>query len=191
MPDDSDDLERIDSDIRVNERMHQLTEEAGEPLDGTHSPDAESLWRYFASLEVGRVGCYFDELIRAGVELPPPEDLDDAAVTAKLGELFEALARMRVFFSGTDHLSDRQLYEKLLRETLAEPTTLVEMDENSACHFDLSSSGEYQDEWLRYYADEESRQRWAKDFPEDEMPPHEAPPFDRDRHLPGARHGGE
>src|SRR5215212_9364405 len=105
MPDDPDDLERIDSEIRVNERMHRLAEEAGEPLDGTHSPSAESFWRYVASFEVGRVSCYFDELLRAGVELPPPEDLDDAAVTATLWELFEALARMRVFFSSTDHLS--------------------------------------------------------------------------------------
>jgi hypothetical protein len=91
---------------------------------------------------------------------------------------------MRVFFSGTDHLSDRQLYVKLWQDTLREPTEIVEMDENSACHFDLVSTGEYPDEYLRFYADEQTRQRWARDFPEDVIPPHETPPFDRDRKLP-------
>lgn len=37
---------------------------------------------------------------------------------------------------------------------------------------------------LRYCADEDYREDWAKQFPEDPLPPHEDPPFDRDRLLP-------
>jgi hypothetical protein len=37
---------------------------------------------------------------------------------------------------------------------------------------------------LRYYADDEVRKDWAKDFPDSELPPHETPPYDRDRLLP-------
>ncbi len=50
----------------------------------------------------------------------------------------------------------------------------------------VNSSGSERDihAWLKYYADEETRQRWAEDFPNDVVPPHEDPPYDRDRHLP-------
>ena len=38
--------------------------------------------------------------------------------------------------------------------------------------------------WLTYYADEESREYWRHDFPEEDIPAHQNPPYDRDRHLP-------
>jgi hypothetical protein len=38
--------------------------------------------------------------------------------------------------------------------------------------------------WLKYYADEEERQRWNLDFPDHPLPAHEPLSFDRDRHLP-------
>ena len=37
---------------------------------------------------------------------------------------------------------------------------------------------------LKYYDDEEERFHWHKSFPEDTIPDHEDPPYDRDRHLP-------
>ena len=53
-------------------------------------------------------------------------------------------------------------------------------------HLDMVGSGSEEDIalYLKYYADEDERQRWAKEWPGDPVPPHEAPPFDRDRHLP-------
>jgi hypothetical protein len=36
----------------------------------------------------------------------------------------------------------------------------------------------------KFYASEESRQRWLRDFPDEPMPPHEDPPYDRDGNLP-------
>lgn len=60
------------------------------------------------------------------------------------------------------------------------------LDESSAWHIDLTGSGSEEDTYLylKYYADEEARQRWAADFPDDEMPEHAEPLFDRDRYLP-------
>jgi hypothetical protein len=93
---------------------------------------------------------------------------------------------MRVFLSQTDHLSDRELYILLWGDTLREPVKDMPLDESSAWHIDLLGGGGEEDTrlYMKYYADEETRRRWLADFPEDEMPPHEEPPYDRDRFLP-------
>jgi hypothetical protein len=51
---------------------------------------------------------------------------------------------------------------------------------------DLTGSGSDEDNhvYLRYYADEKYRRDWANDWPDDTVPEHEDPPFDRDRYLP-------
>ena len=38
--------------------------------------------------------------------------------------------------------------------------------------------------YLKYYADEQWRSQWAEEFPLDQIPEKEPPPYDRDRHLP-------
>ena len=128
----------------------------------------------------------FDLLVQGGMELPAPEELADSQLTAKLWEVIRGLAMLRMFLYNTDHLSDRELYEKLWHEVLREENPVMPVNENSACHIDLVSSGSEEDNelYLRYYADEEDRQLWAKDWPNDVMPKHEAPSYDRDRHLP-------
>jgi hypothetical protein len=51
---------------------------------------------------------------------------------------------------------------------------------------DLTGSGSEEDNqtFLKYYADENYRQQWARDWPDDNIPDHEDAPFDRDRFLP-------
>jgi hypothetical protein len=134
---------------------------------------------------------HFQELVDAGIELLAPESMDDEQLAAKLSEVIEALAGMRVFLSQTDHLSDRELYTLLWSDTLQESVKDMPLDESSAWHIDLLSGDGEEDTrlYMKYYADEETRQRWLADFPDDEVPPHEEPPFNRDRHLPRA-HGG-
>lgn len=133
---------------------------------------------------------HFQELVDAGVELPAPESMDDLQLAAKLSEVLDALARMRVFLSQTDHLSDRELYTQLWGDTLREPVKDMRRDESSAWHIDFLSGGGEENTrlYMKYYADEETRRHWLADFPDDEMPPHEEPPYNRDRHLPQA-HG--
>jgi len=57
------------------------------------------------------------------------------------------------------------------------------------CHIDFLSSGSDEDNYLylKYYADEDHRQRWHNDWPNDVMPPHEDPVYDRDSKLPKPR----
>lgn len=115
---------------------------------------------------------------RAGVELPPRDRLTDAQLAAKLEELFAALAILGVGLRSTDHLSDRELYSRLVDDLLH--------DAGAGSELDLVGSGSHEETrtWLRYYADERERRGWLRRFPSYDMPPHEALPFDRDRTLP-------
>ena len=47
-----------------------------------------------------------------------------------------------------------------------------------------SGSDEDNELYLKYYADEDYRQRWHKDWPNDVIPPHVDPPYNRDSKLP-------
>ena len=115
-----------------------------------------------------------------------PEALDDEQLARKLGELIQRLALMRIFLDETDHLSDRELYTLLWSDMLHEETKAVTLDEDSACH--MSPLGGCSEEdaqlYLKYYADEEWRCDWQKQYPEETLPDHEDPPYDRDRFLP-------
>ena len=146
----------------------------------------EQFWEHVVAFEESEWITSFELLEQGGMELPAPEELDDSQLTAKLWEVIRGLAMLRMFLYNTDHLSDRELYEELWYEVLREENPDMPVNENSACHIDLVGSGSEEDNerYLRYYADEEDRQLWAKDWPDDDIPEHEATPYDRDRHLP-------
>ena len=146
----------------------------------------EQFWEYVVAYEEAEWITSFDLLVQSGIKLPAPEELDDSQLTAKLWEVIHGLAMLRMFLYSTDHLSDRELYEELWHEVLREENPVMPINEDSACHIDLVSSGSEEDNelYLRYYADEEARHHWAQDWPNDAMPTHETPPYDRDRHLP-------
>jgi hypothetical protein len=176
-------------------RVRALQEEAGR-LAGCEvrawesdalSPDArERFWSYVLAWEAAPWTTNFQRLVEAGVELPEPQALADAALSAKLWEVIDRLAAIRVFLSDTDHLSDRELYTALWREVLREETKALDDDPDGAHHISLVGSGSEVDtrNYQRFYADAAARRSWRKEFPEDELPPPETPPFDRDRLLP-------
>jgi hypothetical protein len=62
-------------------------------------------------------------LLELGVVPYPPQDLSaDAELHEALWTVLEALAAQRVYLLNTDHLNDRQLYERLFYKILDEPT---------------------------------------------------------------------
>jgi hypothetical protein len=192
--DDSVDPDRIDQEIRINELKEEARELAGGDMVAWESADcppgiAEGFWDSVVAFEKAPRSCDFLRLEEMGVELPEPHSIQDSALPGKLREIFEALAKVNTFFTSTDHYSDRELYTHLWEDTLREITVLMPPEAGYNCTYDLVSSGSEEDihAWLKYYADEEARQRWAKDFPDYVVPPHEDPPYDRDRHLPQHR----
>jgi len=146
----------------------------------------EEFWKHVVEYEEAPWTTHFQQLERAGVSLPAPETLNDQEVTTKLWEVISKLAQLRVFLEDTDHLSDRELYTTLWGDVLREETKDVLLDQDSACHIQLLSDGseEHTQLYLKYFADEKWRNDWHEQFPDDPMPEHEDPPYDRDRLLP-------
>ena len=125
-------------------------------------------------------------LENSGLEVPAPETLDDNALKIKLKEMIDRMASVGAYLLHTNHLSDRDLYAYLYHEALREETVLFPENPSYAYMIDLTGSGSEDDNqtYLKYYADEQYRRQWAHDWPDDRMPDHEEPPFDRDRFLP-------
>jgi hypothetical protein len=147
--------------------------------------------RQLEALEHGPFTTDFDRLVGAGVKLPKPESLSDAEATTKLSEVIAGLARFRVFLYHTDHLSDRELYAQLWNDLLHNEVPTA--DDYGVWHLDVVGTGSDENTryYLQFYADEEDRRDWLISFPDYELPSHEDPPYDRDRHLPKADDGWE
>ena len=126
------------------------------------------------------------ELQQAGASLPPPDALNDAELPVRLWELIGELAVLAIVLEFSDHLSDRQLYGYLWG-WLFEEDTLRMQPPGHVLHLDVVSSrsphGAYN--FLKYYADDRLRQRFARDFPFVPLPEHVDPPYKRDHLLPG------
>jgi hypothetical protein len=151
----------------------------------------EGFWKYIVDYEEAPWTTHFQQLENAGVALPATDSLKDEELTAKLWEIIQKLALMRVFISQTDHLSDRELYTHLWTESLREETKALGMAAGGAWHIEMlgSYSGEDMQLFLKYYADDDFRRQWHKDWPKDPIPAHEDPPYDRDRLLPKVDYG--
>jgi hypothetical protein len=151
----------------------------------------EGFWKYVVDYEEAPWTTNFQQLEKAGVSLPAPDSLRDEELTAKLWEIIQKLALLHVFIEQTDHLSDRELYTHLWTDTLREESKAMPMIAGSAWHIDLLGSYSEEDMllYLKYYADEDWRRQWHKDWPNDPIPPHKDPPYDRDRLLPKPDYG--
>ncbi len=160
---------------------------AAEPDDCP--PDlAAELMNQLVALDQAPQTTHFDQLRHRGISLPAPATLSDEQLRNKLEEVVRTLAEMNVFICSTNHLNDRQLYDRLWSDVLHEWTMDAEMPDMT-CYLDLVGSGSDKDiaDWLRYYADAEDRARWQRDFPCHALPTRAKPAFNRDRSLPRPR----
>jgi hypothetical protein len=124
-------------------------------------------------------------LARHGYTPLPPAGLDDRQLPGRLWEWLYAAAARRFFFCSSNHLSDRDFYTLLWEQWLDEPTADIPLEaetNTTTIVSDFNAAGlSHEEIWLRYYADDADRVPMG---PGELIPPHEDPPFDRDRFLP-------
>ena len=150
--------------------------------------EIERLDRFFGGEERGEVP--IDLLRASGLDLPDDDSLlDDATLHTRLWELIIAMAGIGMVLEDTDHLSDRGLYRFLVTDGLKEEAPLSP-GALSTWHLSAIGCGSEEDGLihLRYYADDDARQRWEREFG-GPIPLKEPLPFDRDRLLPISRDG--
>jgi hypothetical protein len=155
-------------------------------LDSMPADMEEEFLRHVLEYETAAPISLMSLLANAGLEVLAPEQLDKDTLRGKLKEIIERMASLGAYLLHTDHLSDRELYEYLYHDALREEVVLFPENPSYAYMIDLTGSGGDEDNqtYLKYYADEEHRRQWAHDWPDDPLPDHEDPPFDRDRFLP-------
>jgi hypothetical protein len=146
----------------------------------------EEFLRHVLEYETAEPISLFRLIENSGLKIPAPDDLGPEALTTKLSEIIARMASLGAYVLHTNHLSDRALYEYLYHDGLREEAVLFPENPSYAYMIDLTGSGSHEDNqvFLKYYADEQYRQQWATDWPDDPMPEREVPPFDRDRFLP-------
>lgn len=173
---------------RINKLRAELEKLGGSTstLESMPADMEEEFLRHVLEYETAEQISLLRLLENSGLEVPPPESLEDDALKIKLKEIIDRMASVGSYLLHTNHLSDRDLYDYLYHEALREETVLFPENPSYAYMIDLTGSGSEDDNqtYLKYYADEEYRRRWAHDWPNDPMPEHEEPPFDRDRFLP-------
>lgn len=180
------------------EKALRLGELRKEVLDRTDGPTFEAgtenlpldiqtaFWEHVLAFESAEETTVAERLKNeAGFVPTPPDDLRGEEENKRaLWQLLEALASVRVFLWGTDHLSDTELYRLLVGEALPGPTTVPPTGSEWNCRITAFEYGNDDDPdgtdiWLRYYADDQTREEW-----DEEVPPKEPLPYDRDRFLP-------
>ena len=117
------------------------------------------------------------------IDVPSPEKLTEKALTTKLWQVIHGLLRHAVVLCNTDHLSDRDLYTQLWKETLRKEFTNPRYH---TLHVDMTQTGadNGMGTYLKYYASEAQRQMYLEVYPDYKMPRHVEPPLRRDHLIP-------
>src|SRR5262245_49856701 len=180
--------EEPDQEQRIAKLREQLEKLGGSTvsLEAMPADVEEEFLRHVLEYETAEPITLFLWLENSGFEITPPDQLDSDRLTTRLKQLIAQMASLGAYLLHTNHLTDRELYEYLYNDGLREEAVLFPENPSYAYLLDLTGSGSEEDNqiYLKHYADEEQRKHWALDWPDDSIPGHEDPPFDRDQHLP-------
>ena len=180
--------EEPDQEQRIAKLREEIKKLGGNTMSIEDMPAdmEEEFLRHVLEYETAEPISLFRLLENSGLKLLVPGSLTDDDLTPKLKEIIERMSSLGAYLLHTNHLSDRELYEYLYNDGLREEAVLFPENPSYAYMIDLTGSGSEEDNqiYLKYYADAEHRIQWALDWPDDIIPDHEDPPFDRDRHLP-------
>jgi hypothetical protein len=130
-------------------------------MSDDHDPIAEleRLDRFFDGEEEGERP--IDVLYTKGLTIPDGTTLDDESLRASLWEVINGMASIGMYLDSTDHMSDRELYRYLVTDALCEETILPVDGSDGGWHLSPIGGGSEEDNdvYLRYYADDDMRQR--------------------------------
>ena len=161
LPKSANEVEQLLLNARLREEMEPFRDESVDRMDPHHlttRAENEFLklmldWEYAPVLPIGH---WFSPPL----ELPNPAQLDDRQIHQQLWYAIHRLYEQAIVLAYTDHLSDRQLYSILLRDIL--PAAEKKMQRRAGhlfwCFIDPEEDEEI---WLRYYASDAQRARWA------------------------------
>ncbi len=190
-PGEDDDPSGVDSEIRIENLKDEIAATIGGEITEMKSGDVppaveEAFLEQVRDLERDGWQRPIDELAARGAVPLPPSELTDETIAAKLWELLHNLACRGFYALHTDHLSDRELYAALWDKGLREEAILPGRSKTGGWFHDFIGSGSDEDIqlWLRHYANADDRNRHARDYPDEPLPPHEDPPHRRDWRLP-------
>ncbi|MDA0803519.1 MAG: hypothetical protein O2819_07180 [Planctomycetota bacterium] len=143
-------------------------------------------WTLVWDLEMAPVTTNAAQLAEIGYEPVEPEELDDGAIPAALGELIKHMATIGVYLMHTDHLTDRELYTRLVDSILEEQIRDLPPSPEVVEWVDMSMSSfpDGDDVYLSVYATDEERREQADADPTMPMPPLRARLVERDAGLP-------
>ena len=117
------DQDRVDHCCRMEEELKRMAEgdavswKSGKlPLDMWES----NLEDILAFESVGSGTSLFEGLQQRGLDLPPPEKLDETQCTGKVREVMAALIRIKIILVGFEDWTAREFYSTLWNQTLWE-----------------------------------------------------------------------
>lgn len=187
--------DEIDPRIEQVLRLGDLRKEVMDRIDGPTFESGtgampmdvqEAFWQNVLNFESAEESTHAERLQKEAGFVPtePNELTSEEEIHTALWDLIRALASIRIFINDTDHLSDRDLYRLLVYGALPELSFVPPPGSEWNCRINACEYGTKDDPdgtltWLRYYADEETRNSW-----DGEVPHKENPPNDRDRFLP-------
>src|SRR5262245_53706469 len=95
-------LDDVDREIRLEKLRREIKDLAGGDVMLGSSPDCdpeleEMFLQHVLAFESAEAVVPLDALQNEGMNFPPPEELDDATLNAKLWELIRALAAHRLY----------------------------------------------------------------------------------------------
>jgi hypothetical protein len=160
-PTRADEVDQLMLNARLRDAIEPFLDDAIDLMDsqrmttGTENEYLESMlaWEYAPVLPISR--WFTPEL-----DLPEPSVLDDQQIHEWLWKTIHRLDEQRIALAYTDHLSDRELYCILYRDILPAAEKKLERRAGYQYWFCLDEEDD-PETWLRYYASEPQRQRWA------------------------------
>jgi len=125
------------------------------------APDRQTYLEDVLAFEaVGSGPSLFEGLEAHGVSLPRPENLDEKQSLDKLREIVEALASVRIFLIGFEHLTPCEFYTTLWNETLWEGCYVEKRHPGAMTLMDVSHSIPRSD--IMQYLKDLQRESWVQ-----------------------------